>query len=307
MRPQTGGERPGPARLLIVSPVRNEADHFERVARAVAAQTRRPDAWVVVDDDSEDGTAEMIRALASDLPFLLPMRRDDASDGRGDRLARGAPVRAFNRGLGVVDWHDYTHIGKLDGDVELPPDYFERLLARFAADPSLGIAGGRLVERFGERWRLVRIPDYHVHGALKLYSTHCLEAIGGLEERLGWDTIDETYARMKGYATSSFDDLVCRHHRHWGTAEGRLRGRARHGEAAYVVRYGIAWVVLRSFKVALARPVGVSGVAFLYGYLRAAARSAPKVDDDDFRRFVRRELRRRLAPRRQLERSRVPA
>jgi biofilm PGA synthesis N-glycosyltransferase PgaC len=295
MQRRTAAEGRRAVRLLVVSPVRNEADHFERVARAVLAQTRPPDAWVVVDDGSEDDTAEMIRALASDVALLLPVRSDDAPDGQGDRLARGAAVRAFNRGLRAVDWDDYTHVGKLDGDVELPPDYFERLLARFAADPSLGIAGGRLVERFGERWRLVRIPDYHVHGALKLYSTHCLEAIGGLEERLGWDTIDETYARMKGYATSSFDDLVCRHHRHWGTAEGRLRGRARHGEAAYVVRYGLAWVLLRSFKVALARPVGLSGVAFLYGYLRAAARSVPKVDDDDFRRFVRRELRRRLA------------
>ena len=35
---------------------------------------------------------------------------------------------------------------KLDGDIELQPDYLRQLLARFEADPPLGLAGGVLVE-----------------------------------------------------------------------------------------------------------------------------------------------------------------
>jgi hypothetical protein len=38
----------------------------------------------------------------------------------------------------------------------------------------------------------------------------------------------------------------------------------------------------------------LSGLAFLYGYARAGMRRSPKVDDPQFRRFVRRELRRRM-------------
>jgi len=33
--------------------------------------------------------------------------------------------------LNSVDWEDFTHIAKLDGDTELPADYFERVLGEF--------------------------------------------------------------------------------------------------------------------------------------------------------------------------------
>jgi biofilm PGA synthesis N-glycosyltransferase PgaC len=282
-------------RLLLISPVRNEADHIARVAASLAGQTRRPDLWVVIDDGSEDGTLEILRRLEREIDFL---RVSQVARGKGvsapDRLAVAADARAFNQALEAVDWREFTHLGKLDGDIELPSDYLAGLLEEFERNGRLGVAGGRLVEEFGSRWRQIRIPDYHVHGALKLYTRDCFDAIGGIQERLGWDTIDETYARMRGYESRSFSSLVAVHHRHMATADGALRGRARHGRCAYIARYGLEWVVLRSFKVALERPIGLSGGAFLYGYLAAWAGRAPRVEDPAFRRFVRRELRRRL-------------
>ncbi|HWO46467.1 MAG TPA: hypothetical protein VNM41_00270, partial [Solirubrobacterales bacterium] len=117
-----------------------------------------------------------------------------------------------------------------------------------------------------------------------------------VQERLGWDTIDETYARMRGYSTRSLPEAPARHHRPVATRGGALRGRARHGQCAYILRYDAWWVVLRSFKVALQRPYGLSGIAFLYGYFQALLKSQPKVEDEGFRRFVRGELRGRVLP-----------
>jgi biofilm PGA synthesis N-glycosyltransferase PgaC len=284
-------------RLLVISPVRNEADHFERVARAMAAQTRPPDAWVVIDDGSTDGTYELVARLASEIPFLLPRRapQPDRAAPVKDRLAAAAAPRNFNAGLRSVGLEGFTHVAKLDGDMELPPRYWESLLAEFARDPRLGVAGGVRTELVRNRWRLERIPtEHHVPGALKCYSADCFHAIGGMHERLGWDTIDQTYARMRGYRTRAFPELVAVHHRPWGSADGTLRGRARYGEAAYIVGLTLPWVALRSLKVARARPEGLSGAAFFYGYLRAAARRRARVEDPEYRRFVRRELRGRL-------------
>jgi Glycosyl transferase family 2 len=189
----------------------------------------------------------------------------------------------------------WTHVMKLDGDVELPPHYLRVLLERFAADPRLGLAGGVLLERTpGGRARPIAIPRQHVHGALKCWSRACFEAIGGAAERLGWDTIDETYARMYGFRTERFTDLVCVHHRPLASADGALRGHARHGECAYITHYGALWVALRALKVAGRAPRGLSGAAFLYGYLRAAARRVQRVPDPAYRRFTRRELRGRM-------------
>ena len=194
----------------------------------------------------------------------------------------------------AADLADFTHVGKLDADVELPPDYFERLLASFAEEPRLGVLGGTLLEEGIGGWRPTKVPAYHVRGALKLYSRECFEAIGGIEERLGWDTIDETYARMRGWRTGNLLDLVAVHHRPEGSADGTLRGRARHGTCAYIAHFGPVWVGLRAVKVARSRPVGLSGLAFLWGYARAEALRVDRVPDPAFRRYARWELRRRM-------------
>lgn len=276
--------------------MRNEAAHIERVVRAVAAQTRPPDVWVVVDDGSTDGTLETLRALAEDVSFMrvmsAPARPSEA--GARDRLAVAAEAKSFNAGLNSVAWEEFTHVGKLDGDVELPPDYYEVVLAGFAEDPRIGMACGELVEYHGGQARLLRKASHHVHGALKLYTIECFRRIGGMYEQLGWDAIDETYARMLGYRTGSVGNLRATHHRPRGSADGTLRGRARDGACAYIIGQGFFWVVVRSVKFGLARPIGISALAFLYGYLRAALRRVPRVDDPQYRRYLRWETRQRM-------------
>jgi poly-beta-1,6-N-acetyl-D-glucosamine synthase len=292
-------------RLLLISPIRNEEAHIERIAEAVAAQSRPPDLWVLVDDRSTDRTPEILQRLAERYAFLRVLDAADAAAAAPpksavkDRLATAAAPRTFNLGLNSVDWRSFTHIAKLDGDTELPPYYFERLLGEFERDPKLGLAGGVYADPDpdggGDGWKVVSIPvEHHVPGTLKCYSLECFQAIGGVQERLGWDTIDETYARMRGYRTHAFPDLITHHHRPWGSADGTLRGRARHGQCAYIVQFTLPWVTLRAFKLARTPPRGLSGVAFLYGYLRSAVQRVPRVADPAFRKFVRRELRARI-------------
>lgn len=263
------------------------------VAGALAEQTRPPDLWLVADDGSEDETRSILSDLEARLPFLRVL--DVPQEGKPvDRLGVALEARAFNWALRHADTTEFTHIGKLDGDIELPPTYLEALLREFERQPQLGLAGGTLIEPRGDQWVPLEIPRYHVHGALKLYSRECFEAIGGIPERLAWDTIDETYARMRGYKTWSFPELVARHHRVRASADGLLRGRARYGECAWILHYSLPWVTLRSIKVGTEPPRVLSAFAFLYGYVRAAARRTPQVEDLEFRRFVRRELSRRL-------------
>jgi poly-beta-1,6-N-acetyl-D-glucosamine synthase len=285
-------------RLLLVSPVYNEAAYLELVAQAVAQQTRPPDLWVLVDDASTDGTPEILAELSQRIDFLrvVTLEPSASKTAAKDKLAFAADARSFLLGVAGVDWRSFTHIAKLDGDTELPPQYFERLLAEFARDPQLGLAGGVYADpEPGGGWKVMRIPvEHHVPGTLKCYSLACWEAIDGIQERLGWDTIDETYARMRGYRTRAFPELVTHHHRPAATADGALRGRARHGQCAYVAHFTLAWVMLRAFKVARLPPRGLSGLAFLYGYVESALRGVERVEDPAFRTFVRRELRARL-------------
>src|SRR5262249_33497335 len=147
-------------RLLVITPVFNEARHIEVVAAAMAAQTRLPDLWVVVDDGSTDGT----HALLPELPFVrgLTLTRDD--DTGTDGLAPAREIRAFNIAWNAVqDESRWDLIAKVDGDMALPPDYFERLIEQFAQRPRLGMAGGHYSERRSDgTWEPIRIPEHSV-------------------------------------------------------------------------------------------------------------------------------------------------
>jgi poly-beta-1,6-N-acetyl-D-glucosamine synthase len=285
------------ARILIVSPVRNEAAHIGRVVRGVATQELAPVRWIVVDDCSTDDTLRILRRLETEVPFMTVLSAESApAPAAKDRLAIAAEVRTFKIGLAAAgDLDQYTHVMKLDGDIELDPGYLRILMERFAADRSLGLAGGVLDEPLPDGGvRRIRISRVHVHGALKCYTTACFQAVGGIPERLGWDTIDETYARMRGFTVWSFPDLVSLHLRPIGSADGLLRGHARHGQCAYISHFTPLWVTLRAFKIMLRRPFVISGIAFLYGYARAAVRRQERVADSEYRRFTHRELHTRM-------------
>jgi hypothetical protein len=287
-------------RILIISPVRNEAAHIERVVRAVAAQDLAPARWIVVDDESEDGTLEILRRLEPEVPFMTVVHTGEMPlPPVNDRLAVAAEVRTFDLGLQVAgDLDDYTHVMKLDGDIELVEGYLRTVMERMAADPSLGLAGGVLAEPTADGGlRHIRISRVHVHGALKCYTRACFADIGGIQQRLAWDTIDETYARMRGYTVRSYLDIESLHLRPLGSADGMLRGHARHGECAYISHFTATWVALRSLKIMFRRPYVLSGAAFFFGFMRAAVRRRGRIEDNDYRRFTHRELRSRmLAP-----------
>jgi biofilm PGA synthesis N-glycosyltransferase PgaC len=287
-------------RVLIISPVRNEASHLAEVVRAMAAQTRPPDEWIIVDDGSNDGTREILTQAAHELAFIRVLSAPPAQLPVGaDRLSHAAAPRVFNYGLGFGS--AFTHVGKLDGDIELPPDYFERLLGKFRDDPRLGIAGGVVVELHGGDWRVHGASHLeHVRGALRLYSKDCLDAIGGVREVLGWDGIDQVLARMQGYRTQSFPELVARHHRPTGTAQGRLKGHLRWGRCAYIQGYPAYWVAARALKVSASSPRFLAGLVYLAGYGHAAFSRVPRFEEAGYRAHLRGELRRRatakLAP-----------
>src|ERR1044072_4686527 len=122
-------DRSADQRLLVITPVRNEAAHIERVVAAMAAQTRPPEEWLVVDDGSDDGTDDLLRSLAPGVPFMRVVSAPAETAPSGvARLALAAAPRAFNFGL-TQSSGGFTHVAKLDGDVELPPQYYEVLLA----------------------------------------------------------------------------------------------------------------------------------------------------------------------------------
>jgi biofilm PGA synthesis N-glycosyltransferase PgaC len=289
-----GSQAPVRPRLCVVTPMHNEGAHVERVVAGMRGQRRPPDLWVIVDDQSTDSTLDRVRAATVDLDFARVLAFERPRIQTNDRLASALEASSFNYGLSEAGGAEaFDYVAKLDGDVVLPRDYYEACLAYLERHANVGLVCGQLRETIGGATRIIPIPSRHVHGALKLYRRECFVAIGGMRAQLGWDAIDEIYARMNGFTTMSLPGPVGEHLRPVGSSDGIVRGRARHGHVAYITHFPWYWVVGRSVKLACARPRVVSGVAFLWGYTRAAITRSVRVEDPAFRAFARRELRER--------------
>lgn len=280
-------------RLVVVTPARDEADNIPHTIASMRAQTLVPLRWVIVDDGSSDGTGELARRLTVDCSWIDVVERRD----RGSRRPGGGVVEAFYAGFRTVKDTDWTHLLKLDADLEFGPDYLARVVARMLADPTLGIAGGMIENLIDGRRVLEQHPRFHVRGATKIYSRACWEAIGGLHAVKGWDTLDELQAARRGFRTESFADIRLVQRRFTGDGTGQWINWKKNGEAAYVCGYHPAYLVAKAVRRAFVRPWVVASVGLVVGYVRAAVRRRPRVDDPELLAFVRDQQWRRLTGR----------
>jgi biofilm PGA synthesis N-glycosyltransferase PgaC len=277
-----------PLSYAIVTPARNEHENLERLAVSVAAQERLPYAWVIVDDGSDDGTAELAARLAAEHPWILVVSGGGDDGALQDGRRRGRALDSFRRGVRALrELPDV--VAKVDADTSFDPDYFPRLVDRFAQHPDLGIAGGACYELQDGEWVRRKVIPTHPRGASRAYRRECLDAVMTLEARMGWDGLDEVKARMLGYRSEAVLELGFRHHRSTGERDrSALRHNASQGHAAYYMGYRPSYVLLR---VLYRTPREPAAVGMLWAYLRDALRRAERCPERDVIRHLRGEQR----------------
>ncbi len=287
----------------VVTAARNEADNLPRLAESLRAQTLRPMRWLIVDDRSTDETPVVAGGLAAEEPWIsvvqAPAQESEpvASGRRG--VPRGAPVvRAFHAALELLEPKP-SLVAKVDADVSMEADYFERLVEAFRHDPELGIASGSCYQLEDGHWRQFYGTGASVWGAARAYRWRCLDQILPLEERMGWDGIDVVKANVAGWRTAIILDLPFRHHRREAAREsGRWRAWAVQGEAAHFMGYRPSYVLARTVFRLRRDP---AAAAMLWSYLTSALHRAPRCADPAVRTYLRRAQRLRDLPARKRE------
>ena len=278
----------------VVTPVRNEAHNLPRLAAALAAQSRRPVEWLIVDTGSSDDTLAVAAELGREHSWIRLLELEPEPG-----LARGGPIsRAFQTGFAALAV-DAEVVVKLDADLSFEPDYFARLTAEFAADPRLGMASGTCFELDGGDWRERHVTGTTVWGASRAYRRACLVEVLPLEERMGWDGVDEFRANARGWSTRTIRTLPFRHHRREGERDGaRSRARRAQGRAARYIGYRFWYLTARALWHARREP---AAVAMIWGYLEAALRREPQAQDLEARAYLRRQQSLHRLPRRARE------
>ncbi len=273
------------ARYVIITPARNEEANIEETIRSVAAQTVLPLEWIIVDDGSTDKTGEILDRLAMQHPWLRVFHLSD----RGYREPGGGVIRAFYQGLNNLKAKDWDFIVKLDGDLNLPPDYFEKCFDEFRKDATLAIGGGTICHLQNGVLRRDIEPPFHVRGATKIYRRAFWEKSGGLLPAPGWDTLDELKANMLGWTTRSFPNVNVWHQRPTGSADGAWRNWFKNGRANYITGYHPLFMALKCVKRVPQKPYFLAALGLFCGFVSGYIKREPQVADRELIRYVRKQ------------------
>ena len=276
---------------VLVTPVKNEATLIGRTIASVVGQTVLPSEWIIVSDGSTDGTDEIVAEAATVHPWIK-LERMPPREGR----CFAAVVRVTEHGIRCLSCTEYGFLGLLDSDVTFQDCYFEQLICRFEAEPALGLAGGVVIDIGLPCDRFPRNKQY-VPGAVQFFRRECFEKIGGLVPipEGGWDGMTCAMARMHGYDTKLFTDLVVDHLKPRNISQGGVvRRKWQMGLRDYAAGYHPLFETVKCFSRLNDRPFVIGAVAWWIGYLMAAVHRRPRVISPELVAYVQKEQIERL-------------
>ncbi|OXA92090.1 glycosyltransferase family 2 protein [Flavobacterium hercynium] len=269
-------------KYYIVIPAHNEQDFIGLTLESLISQTVLPSKVVVVNDNSTDKTEEIVLNFAKENPFIsIVNKTSDAIHMPGSKV-----IQAFHKGFETLD-SEYDIIVKLDGDLILPSNYFERILEIFKSDSTIGMAGGfAYVEKNGE-WILENLTDKdHIRGAFKAYRKECFLQIGNLKPAMGWDTVDELLSKFYNWKVVTDQSLIVKHLKPTG-ANYNKTARYKQGESFYTLGYGLFITTIAAAKLAMMKKKPLLFFDYIRGFWKAKKAKTPLLVTPEQAKFIR--------------------
>jgi biofilm PGA synthesis N-glycosyltransferase PgaC len=273
-------------KFIVITAARNEQKYLGKMINSLLSQTILPCEWVIVDDGSVDETYRIAQDAARTHSWIKVIRRPD----RGYRDTGGGLVEVLYEGLNHISNNDYQYIFSIDADIILGPDYFKKILAKFAGNPKLGIGGGVVFNDIqGERVRL-RGRLNMTRGEIKGWRRECFQEIGGLVRGIGWDGLDCVKAIMLGWHTETYEDeglevLTLRPEN--SSIKNIYYGWARYGKTLHFAGAHPVWLLASAMYHMLDRPYVLSGICIIIGYIEEQLKGSQQYGGQEFRRFLR--------------------
>lgn len=268
-------------RHLIITPVFNESKLLPTYLDSIISQTYLPFELILVDDNSTDHSAEIIKSYSQKFSWIKYIFKK--SEGR--KSQGGKIVNAFYEGLRNSNVDKVDFISKIDADLELPPEYFEIVANRFSNNSKLGIVGGRILEMKNGKWVITIQANYFVRGALKSYRKSCFQDIGGLKPVLGWDGLDLMTALYKNWQTEVIP-IDVKHFRPSSDDYNLVNLNFKLGEANFQNGSNTFLAIIRAATKSWRHKNFSVGISFLKGYFSAKKNNLPLNVDNGLKKFI---------------------
>lgn len=268
---------------IIVTPSRNEEKNLPALIESVANQTLKPSLHVIVDDNSEDNTPNILKSYMKSYNWIKCVFIDKKSGYMGIHYSEVCRI-GFDF---VVDYCkkdkiEYKYIGLLDADIVLGKDYFECIIDEFERDDSLGIASGDTWSVSGDKLIKEGQRKDLPSGAARVWRKSCFVQTGGYLRTHAPDSVSNVKAKLLGWKTKRFDNYRVIQARKAGTGQSLWKSHKSQGEAAYYLNKHPFLVLLNMIYFTTKKPY-YTGIAFLGVYLISAFKKGKKIDDDEIK------------------------
>lgn len=129
---------------ILITTVKNETSYLHRIIENILNQSVLPVTWIIIDDNSTDGSYELAVELTKECKWIHVIKKHSYSETYSHFSFATAlkEAHAYARELCKAKGINYDFLGKVDAAVVLCDNYFKELIVELQENPKLAIVCG---------------------------------------------------------------------------------------------------------------------------------------------------------------------
>lgn len=265
-------------KIAIVTPLYNELDNITPLIESIKEQTHEILYWVIVENDSTDGSRERLEELVKveNVKHLIILNYESSNKSYdlGIKVANVIDF-GFSYLRSMDDYHTLDYIGILDADCFPEPTYYESLISFMEARPTIGISSGVIYTHEGKRDFVSK--DW-VRGSGRLWTKACFDDSGYIIGPSS-DTLSTAKAILNGWEVIPNQEIKI--------LSREVGSRVQYdfyGYSAYYRGITLPFILLRTLKYLFFFRYR-TGYEQLRGYLKSYFKGDPKIDDIELKTY----------------------
>jgi len=157
---------------------RNERNFIDDCIKSIINQKKKPFLFVIIDDDSNDGTYEIAHSYSLIFKWIHPIKLKN----RRYKIRGVNTALAINHGLKHIflTSPQIDYILTIDADCSIPHNYVETIIDYMEKHEYIGLCSGL---PYGDEY-----PSGHIKNGARMYKAEFLRTIGEVPPIHGFDT-----------------------------------------------------------------------------------------------------------------------
>lgn len=274
---------------ILTTPCKNEEKSLPELAESIINQTITPNLWLIVNDNSTDNSAEILKDLETKYDWIHVFTSEGTKRDLSFHYAK--VVRdglLLSLDISSAEKIPFKYVGLIDADMVLEKNFFEKIMDRFEQDPHLGVASGSTAYFEANNLVTEKGRDNLPIGGLRVWRRECFIETGGFPISYSADSVSNVLALLHGWDTKKFEDIVGIQTRRTGSAEGLWKGYKTKGESDYYRDYHPLYAIFKFVKYSLTSPFYI-GIAYIEGYINGVVKIRKKIDIPEVRQYYRKK------------------